>query len=115
VALTDYPPFENTYGRIKELLESSEFAQLARVDKSDFTRSRSLPLPLLVTMLLNLRKGTIQDELDRFFAVLSDRPLAQGVTASAFCQARKKLNPLALAALSSRLVMDFHKHFALHR
>ena len=107
--------FENTYGRIKEFLESSEFAQLARVEKSDFTRSRSLPLPLLVTMLLNLRKWTIQDELDRFFEVLSDQPLAQGVTASAFCQARKKLNPLALAALSSRLVMDFHKHFALHR
>ena len=66
-------------------------------------------------MLLNLRKGTNQDELDRFFEVLADEPLAQGITASAFCQARKKLNPLALLGLNSRLVASFCERFALHR
>ena len=38
-------------------------------------------------MLLNLRKGSIGDEFDRFFEVLHDQPLADGVSPSAFCQA----------------------------
>ena len=88
---------------------------MARVGESDFTRQRSLPLPLLLTMLLNLRKGAIQDELDRFFEVLDDRPLTQGITASALCQARKKLNPLALMALTSRLVASFYERFEVRR
>jgi hypothetical protein len=67
-------------------------------------------------MLLNLRKGTNQDELDRFFDVLHNEPLTtQGVTDSAFCQARKKLNPLALMALHSRLVANVCERFELRR
>jgi hypothetical protein len=37
-------------------------------------------LPHLVAMLLNLRKGSIGDEFARFFEVLHDQPLADGVT-----------------------------------
>ncbi len=81
---------------------SEEFAESARMCASDFTRQRSLPLPQLVAMLLNLRKGSIGDELARFFEVLHDQPLADAVTPSAFCQARNKLNPRSLMALKSR-------------
>lgn len=79
---------------------------------ADFTRERSLPLPHLVAMLLNLRKGSIGDELDRFFEVLHDQPLADSVSPSAFCQARKKLNPHALMALSRLLLEGFQRHFS---
>jgi hypothetical protein len=64
-------------------------------------------------MLLNLRKGSIGDELDRFFEVLHDQPLADGVSPSAFCQARKKLNPRALMALNEPLLAGFERHFSL--
>jgi len=93
-------------------LFSEEFAASARMHASDFTRERSLPLPHLVAMLLNLRKGSIGDELGRFFEVLHDQPLADGVTPSAFCQARKKLNPLALMALNRLLLEGFQRHFS---
>jgi hypothetical protein len=93
-------------------LVSDEFAASARMNASDFTRERSLPLPHLVAMLLNLRKGSIGDELDRFFEVLHDQPLADGVTPSAFCQARKKLDPLALMALNQPLLDGFENHFS---
>ena len=82
------------------------------MDEADFTRSRKLPLPSVVAMLLNLRKGSIGDELDRFFEIVHDEPLADSVTPSAFCQARKKLNPDALIALDRRLLGGFDEHFA---
>ena len=67
-------------------------------------------------MLLNLRKGTIQDELDQFANLLSDgQQLQAGVTASAVCQARRKLDPLAVLALSERAVREFYRRFAARR
>jgi len=51
-------------------------------------------------MLLNLRKGSIGEGLDRFFEVLHDQSLADSVSPSAFCQARMKLDPRALLALN---------------
>jgi len=85
------------------------------MNPKDFTRQRSLPLPQLVTFLLNLRKGTNQDELDRFFEVLSGQPVIQGVTASALTQARNKLNPSAFLTLNNKLLEGFYRHFAAHR
>lgn len=64
-------------------------------------------------MLLNLRKGSIRDEVGRFFEILHDQPVADAVTPSAFCQARKKLNPRALMALNQPLVAGFQSHFPL--
>jgi len=93
-------------------LFSEEFAEAARIHPSDFTRQRSLPLPHLVSMLLNLRKGSIGDELSRFFEVIHDQPLAETVTPSAFCQARKKLNARALMGLNRPLLEGFQRHFS---
>jgi len=60
-------------------LFSDESAASERMDAADSTRQRSLPLPHLVAMVLNLRKGSIGDELDRFFEILHDQPLAESV------------------------------------
>jgi hypothetical protein len=64
---------------------------------------------------LNLRKGTLQDELDQFANLLSAGERLQGVTASAFCQARRKLDPLAVLSLSERAVRDFYRRFGVKR
>jgi hypothetical protein len=79
------------------------------MEPSAFTRERALTLPALA-LLVNLRKGTMRDELDQFVELFS-----AGLSASAFCQARQKLNPLALLALSEQLVERFRTHFALRR
>ncbi len=81
----------------------------------DFTRNRGLPLPHLTMCLLNLRKGSYRDELDRFEEVLTDRPVASGVTASAFCQARKKFNPSAFLTLNRQLLNQVHRHYPVKR
>jgi hypothetical protein len=77
-------------------LNSDEFAACARSGPKDFTRERNLPLPALVALLVNLRKGTIQDELDQFVESSTEGPRVRAVSASAFCQARQKLDPQAL-------------------
>ena len=94
---------------------SREFAAAARMTPKDFTRRRSLPLPELVTFLLNLRKGANQDELDRFFEVVSGQPVIQGITQSALCQARHKLKPGAFLTLNNKLLEGFYRHFAARR
>jgi hypothetical protein len=96
-------------------LSSDEFAKSAPSGPKDFTRERALPLPALVALLVNLRKGTIQDELDRFVALLTDGLTIHKVSASAFCQARQKLNPRAMMSLSDHLVATFQAHFAWRR
>lgn len=85
------------------------------MNPEDFTRKRSLPLPQLVTFLLNLRKGANQDELDRFFEVVSGRPLVRGISQSALCQARRKLKPRAFLSLNDKLLEGFYRHFAVRR
>ncbi len=85
------------------------------MNPSDFTRQRSLPLPELVTFLLNLRKGANQDELDRFFEVVSGQPVIQGITQSAFCQSRRKLKPRSFMVLSDKMLAGFYQHFAARR
>ena len=68
-----------------------------------------------MALLVNLRKGTIQDELDQFVVLLTEGLAVQGVSASAFCQARLKLSPQALMRLSEHLVAIFQAHFAWRR
>ena len=63
---------------------SAEFSDLARIHPEAFPRQRALSLPHRVSMLLNLCKGSIGDELDRFFEILHHQPLADGVSPSAF-------------------------------
>ena len=83
---------------------SPEFAARHRLKDSAFTRERKLPLPLLVSFLLNLRKGNNQDELDRFFEVLLGQSLADSVSKSALTQARAKLSENAFEELNRVLV-----------
>jgi len=115
------PPSENQLNEsvfewivrpLQELLYSEEFAADARLEPTAFTRQRTLPFPHLVMLLLNLRKGSIGDELDRFFEVLHGQSPADSVTPSAFCQARKKLDPRALMALNRPLLKSFEDHFS---
>jgi hypothetical protein len=91
------------------------FAACARLTPAAFTRQRELPLPLLVGLLLNLRKGRLQDEVNGFWEVLTGQPLATGVSAAALCKARQKLDPYALWGLNERLLGAFANAFPRRR
>ena len=94
---------------------SAEFAARARLTPAAFTRQRELPLPHLVGLLLNLRKGSLQDEVNGFWEVLTGQPLASGVSAAALCKARQKLDPYALWGLNERLLGAFAEAFPVRR
>jgi len=98
------------------MLASDDFLQQARRSDTDFTRQRALPLSTLVPLLLNLRKGTIRDELDQFFETHTGDAIALStVSEAAFCRARQKLKPEALALLNDALVDAAHAQIAQRR
>ena len=98
------------------MLGSDDFLRRARRHDTDFTRQRALPLNRLVPMLLNLRKGTVRDELDQFFETLYEDNVPQNtVSQAAFCRARQKLRPEALALLNDVLVDTAATHIAQRR
>jgi hypothetical protein len=86
------------------MLVSDAFRQQAQRNPTDFTRNRSLPLHHLIPLMLNYRKGAIQDELDQFFEVLTQRSVVSTVTPAAFCKARSKLKPQAFVLLNELLL-----------
>ena len=87
------------------MVGSDDFLRRARRHDNAFTRQRALPLNVLVPTLLNLHKGTVRDELDQFFETLhEDNVPPHTVSQAAFCRARQKLKPEALALLNDVLV-----------
>ena len=95
---------------MSEHIQSPAFAAEARHPKfpTAFTRSRKLPLPTLVAALCGFRGGSVQSELDSFFAHKGGECVGAGllrhVTDRAFAKARSKLHVPALWALNTRLL-----------
>jgi hypothetical protein len=67
-------------------------------------------------LLLNFRKGSLQDELDQFFETLAETDhKVQSLTPGALCRARQKLNPEALNALHHKLLTEIEQRIDLRR
>jgi hypothetical protein len=78
-----------------------------------FTRTRDLPLHRLVTLMLNLRKGSTEQELAGFFATLEEQPVASATpTRAAFSKARKKLSEKVFPALNRGAIETFRSGWA---
>ena len=90
-----------------ERIASEEFAQMARHPDfpNAFTRSRKLPVPMLIAALLSMRNQSQQAMLDAFFAsVNATHELSRVVSDRAFAKARDRLHLPALAALNDLVV-----------
>jgi len=82
----------------------------------DFTRDRALTFQRLVMLLLNQLKGSLQDELDRFFHVLNPSHwFRRVVTAAALSKARKKLKSSAFIELNEKALEIFYEDFPLQK
>jgi len=96
--------------KLNETIFSSDFVARHRNKDTDFTRKRSLPLPHLISFMLNMVNSSIQTELHKFFQVVDDKLISSSVvTASAFCRARRKFSYSAFKELNSDLVDTFYK------
>jgi hypothetical protein len=99
---------------LKKIIDSDDFLNRNRTSPKDFTRKRSLPFTTMILLLMNLRKGSIADELDHFYQALNKTDVAQvSVSSSAFCQARKKLMPGAFIELNSEFYRYFYNNFEI--
>jgi hypothetical protein len=101
---------------IKKTLTNKIFINRHKINKTDFTRKRSLPFATVFIFLINLLKSSLQNELDKFFKTINNTDVPhREVTASAFCQARKKLNYTAFIELLHKCVALFYKLFPIKR
>lgn len=76
---------------IKKIIISKNFISHHKRSSKDFSRNRTLPFSIMALFLMNLLKSSIQNELDNFFKAINKYDITERrVTASAFCQARKK-------------------------
>ncbi|AWB69158.1 transposase (plasmid) [Saccharobesus litoralis] len=96
---------------IANLINNPEFIARYKSSPKDFTRNRSLTFSHLVSFLLNFVKGSAAQELDNFFDIIEQiNGTYSHVTASAFTQARKKLDPSVFVELNRVLVNQYSQH-----
>ena len=100
--------FESVYACINKTLHCPGFIDRFRLRAKAFTRQRDLPLHRLVAFMLNLRKGSTEQELAEFFATLHELPVAAAVPSrAAFSKARKGLSEKALSHLNRLAIEAF--------
>jgi hypothetical protein len=97
---------------LKNIIFSEDFLSRHRKSPKDFTRKRSLPFHTLIFFLLNLNKGSYQDELDNYFKVLNHLEVAERiVTKGALSKARKKLKYEAFVELNDHMIHKYYSNF----
>lgn len=97
---------------LKKIIFSEDFISHHRRSQKDFIRERLLPFHNMIFFLMNMIKGSLQDELDYFFKALRGEEVpVRTVTKSAFTKARKKLCHQAFIELGRNLVSFFYDHF----
>jgi len=99
---------------LRNVLFSQEFSARHGSTSKAFTRNRCLPLPTLMCFLINLVRGSYQNELDQFFKALNDHPVARRVVSkAALTKARAKLGYSAFIELNRHLIGAFENMFQL--
>jgi hypothetical protein len=97
---------------LRNIIENEDFIKRHRRSANTFVRKRCLTFRIMILLLINMLKGSIQDELDHFFkAVNHNESFERVVTKSAFSQARKNLDHLAFVELNNHLVRTFYNTF----
>jgi hypothetical protein len=97
---------------LNKIILSEDFLSRHRRSPRDFVRERLLPFHNMIFFLINMIKGSLQDELDYFFNALHAEEIAvRTVTKGAFTKARKKLSYQAFIELGRNLVTFFYTYF----
>lgn len=90
---------------LRNILNSREFLDAARLQPQFFSRDRKLPFATLLTFLLSGIRGAVQAELDLFFASLRNQAdRKREISAQAFCKARHQLRADVFAKLNQQFL-----------
>jgi hypothetical protein len=87
-------------------LRSVEVIARFRVSKQDWTRQRQLTFAKVATLVLEGHRLPLQNNLNRFYKAMGE--VEQVPTASAYCQARRKLKPELFVHLNDRTLERFY-------
>ena len=104
--------YNNLLSHLRVVLISDEFKNRHRESEKYFVRTRCLTFVIVILLILNMLKRSLQDELDEFFRAIergdvSDRLVSKG----AFSQARQKFKHTAFIELNDEQVSYFYRHF----
>lgn len=80
--------------------------ELFREKETDFSRERKLTFERVAVLVLRGHKFSLQNALNKMFSQLEE--LYQVPTASAYCQAREKLQPEVFGHLNSVVCQEFY-------
>jgi hypothetical protein len=92
---------------LRATLESPLTIEEFRQHERDFSRQRLLSFSRLTLLILRGHKLSLQNALNKVFTSLAD--LFHVPTASAYCQARRKLKPELFVRLNEQVCQDFYQ------
>ena len=99
-------------GYLREIINSEQFIKQHRQSPTDFIRQRKLSFSILIYFLINMVKGSYQDELDHFFkSIFGFDVVKRIVSKAALSKARMKLKYEAFIELNAQLVGYFYDNF----
>jgi hypothetical protein len=90
-------------------LASGEVLKRFRVKATDFTRQRVLSWQVVVVMMLRGHKVSLQTAVNKFFSALGE--VWRVVTASAYSQARQKVQPEVFVHLNEVACEEYYRRY----
>lgn len=100
--------------KIKNLIFGEEFRKKHRVLPQDFSRNRKLPFPMLISLLINLRKCSYQTELNGLYKAVHRLDVPKNeIRKDVLTKAREKLKCSAFVELNETLVASYEAELPL--
>jgi Transposase DDE domain len=94
---------------VKKEVQAAEVMRRFRVKATDFTRVRVLTWPVVIVLILRGQKVSLQTAVNKFFSALGR--VWEVVTASAYSQARQKVQPEVFVHLNAVVCEEFYTRY----
>src|SRR5919197_2895757 len=91
--------------RVRQELHAIDTREKYRTAPGDFSRKPTLTFPCVATLILRGHKLSQQNALNKFFRELNQPEVI--LTGSAYCQARKKIQPELFVHLNASVIEEF--------
>src|ERR1700740_1972061 len=95
--------------RLKKEVRAAEVMRRFRVKATDFTRVRVLTWPVVIVLMLRGQKVSLQNAVNKFFSAIGR--VWEVVTASAYSQARQKVQPEVFVHLNAVVCEEYYTRY----
>jgi hypothetical protein len=100
---------ESIIERLKQELTAPAVVKRFRVKAKDFTRERVLTWPVVIVVMLRGQKVSLQTAVNKFFSAVGE--VWRVVTASAYRQARQKVQPEVFVHLNAVACEEYYARY----